>query len=240
MNKFVKDLGAINTNYENPHGLDSDNHYTTAYDLSIITSYALKNKVFKDICSTQYATIEKTNTHDKRYLKNKDKLLFTQDGCVGVKTGFTDNAGRCLVNACEQNDMQIISVVLNCGPMFEECLRLTNKAIDEYEMIEFVKPYNYISDIIVKNGEVNNIGVANVRGYKVPILKSEKSLYNVVYDFPNEIEAPINVNTVIGKVQVIKGEEVVFEDNIYAIESTRNIDLKHLLNNIISKFWVER
>ena len=239
MNEFVKNIGVNNTNYENPHGLDSDNHYTTAYDLAIITSYALKNDIFRDICSTQYATINETNTHEKRYLKNKNKLLFSEENCIGVKTGFTDNAGRCLVNASEENGMQIISVVLNCGPMFEECLRLTNKAFNEFEMIEFVKPYNYISDVVVENGEVNNIGIANVKGYKIPVLKNEKELYDVVYDFPNVIEAPIELNSVIGKVYVYKGEEVIFEENIYAIEETRNVDIKYLLNNIISKFWIE-
>ncbi len=238
MNKFVKKIGANNTNYINPHGLDADGHYTTAYDLSIITSYALKNDVFRDISLTKYATIPETNTHEKRYLKNKNKLLFSDENCVGVKTGFTDNAGRCLVNACEENGMQIISVVLNCGPMFEECARLTNKAMNEYEMIEFVKPYNYITDVVVESGEVNNIGIANVRGFKLPVLKSEKELYNVVYDFPNCVEAPITINSVVGKIVVYKGEQIIFEENIYAIEETRNIDLKYLLNNIISKFWL--
>lgn len=238
MNNFVKKIGANNTNYINPHGLDADGHYTTAYDLSIITSYALKNDIFRDISLTKYATISETNTHEKRYLKNKNKLLFSDENCVGVKTGFTDNAGRCLVNACEENGMQIISVVLNCGPMFEECARLTNKAINEYEMIEFVKPYNYITDVVVESGEVNNIGIANVRGFKLPVLKSENELYNVVYDFPNSVEAPIAINSVVGKIIVYKGEEIIFEENIYAIEETRNIDLKYLLNNIISKFWL--
>ena len=238
MNKFVEKIGAKNTHYVNPHGLDADGHYTTAYDLALITSYALKNDVFRDISLTKYATIPETNTHEKRYLKNKNKLLFSDDNCVGVKTGFTDNAGRCLVNASENEGMQVISVVLNCGPMFEECARLTKKAINEYEMIEFVKPYNYITDIVVESGEVNNIGVANIRGFKIPVLKNEKELFNVVYDFPDTVEAPIEINSVIGSVIVYKGDQAIFEENIYAIEATRNIDLKYLLNNIISKFWL--
>lgn len=238
MNKFVEKIGVKNTHYVNPHGLDADGHYTTAYDLALITSYALKNDVFRDISLTKYATIPETNTHEKRYLKNKNKLLFSDDNCVGVKTGFTDNAGRCLVNASENEGMQVISVVLNCGPMFEECARLTKKAINEYEMIEFVKPYNYITDVVVESGEVNNIGVANIRGFKIPVLKNEKELFNVVYDFPDTVEAPIEINSVIGNVIVYKGDQAIFEENIYAIEATRNIDLKYLLNNIISKFWL--
>lgn len=238
MNNFVQKIGAVNTHYDNPHGLDSETHYTTAYDLALITSYALKNEIFRDVSTTKYATIEKTNNHEKRYLKNKNKLLFKMENCIGVKTGFTDNAGRCLVNAHEENDMQIISVVLNCGPMFEECERLTKKVLDEYEMVTFVKPYNYISDVIVENGEVNNIGIANVRGYKVPVLKSEKESYEVKYDFPNSVVAPVELNSVIGKVLVLKNGEIVFEENIYTIEETRNIDIKHILNNIISKFQI--
>ena len=238
MNEFVSRIGAKNTHYVNPHGLDAEGHYTTAYDLALITSYALKNDVFRDISSTKYATIAETNMHEKRYLKNKNKLLFSDENCIGVKTGFTDNAGRCLVNAHEEQDMQIISVVLNCGPMFEECDRLTKKALDEFEMVEFVKPYNYITDVVVESGEVNNVGVANVRGFRIPVLKEEKDLYNVVYDFPNSIDAPVKINSVVGKILVYKSDQLIFEENIYAIEETRNIDLKYLLNNIISKFWL--
>ena len=137
MNEFASNLGLKHTNFKNPHGLDEDGHYTSAYDLSIMTAYALKNPIFREIVSTERMVIEKNDLYQARYLKHKNRLLFTDENCIGVKTGFTDNAGRCLVNAHEENGLQIISVVLNCQPMFEECDRLTKLAMSEYMMKEF-------------------------------------------------------------------------------------------------------
>ena len=238
MNNFVAKLGALNTHFDNPHGLDSDTHYTTAYDLALMTSYALKNPTFKEIASTKYYTIEKTNNHDMRYLKNKNKLLFTHDDCVGVKTGFTDNAGRCLVNAFERDGMQVISVVLNCGPMFEECLRLTNQAFNEYELVEFVKPYSFVSELNVENGDKNKVGVATIKGFKVPVKMSEKDKYRVEYDLPQVIVAPVEQNKPVGKVNVYYNDEVIFEEPLFATDKSENIDLKYLLDNIIDKWFM--
>lgn len=238
MNNFATKLGALNTHFDNPHGLDSDTHYTTAYDLALMTSYALKNPTFKEIASTKYYTIEKTNNHDMRYLKHKNKLLFTHDDCVGVKTGFTDNAGRCLVNAFERDGMQVISVVLNCGPMFEECLRLTNQAFNEYELVEFVKPYSFVSELKVENGDKNKVGVATIKGFKVPVKMSEKDKYRVEYDLPQVIVAPVEQNKPVGKVNVYYNDEVIFEEPLFATDKSENIDLKYLLDNIIDKWFM--
>ena len=145
MNDFVKRLGLTNTQLKNPHGLDADGHYTSAYDLAAITNYALNNETFLEIVSTKTKVLNEGEPN-VRYLRNKNKLLFSEEGCIGVKTGFTDNAGRCLVNACERDGMRVVSVVLNCGPMFEECDRLNNLAFNEYELKTFVEPYGLVVD----------------------------------------------------------------------------------------------
>ena len=146
MNKTAKKVGAKNSNFKNPHGLHHADHYTTAYDLAIITAYALNNPAFEQIVSTKHYTIQATNTSEKRYLTNKNKLLSTLEGCCGVKTGYTKDAGRCLVSACNRKDFKAVCVVLNCGPMFEESAQLLNSAYDEY---------NY-AKIVDKNKEIYN------------------------------------------------------------------------------------
>ncbi|MBQ8430359.1 MAG: D-alanyl-D-alanine carboxypeptidase, partial [Clostridia bacterium] len=133
MNETAKKAGAINSNFANPHGLDQENHYTTAYDLALITAYALNNDTFKIIVSTKQHTIKATNVSETRYLTNKNKLLRSLEGCCGVKTGFTSKAGRCLVSAVERNGMTLVCVVLNCGPMFEDSATLLNRGFDEYD-----------------------------------------------------------------------------------------------------------
>ena len=236
MNEFVKSLGLENTHFDNPHGLDSKTHYTSAYDLAKITAYALKNETFREIVSTKYKTIEGSEHSGTRYLKNKNKLLFTRDDCIGVKTGFTDNAGRCLVNASEKDGMQVISVVLNCGPMFEECDRLTNKAFSEYEIKEFVKPYTFVSNLIVEDGDKEQVGVATIDGYAALSKKVDEDKYKVEYDIPSSVKAPVNFDTIIGKVKVLFGDEEIYSENLYAIDTSRNIDIKYLIENIISNW----
>ena len=238
MNEFVQNIGAKNTHYDNPHGLDSDTHYTTAYDLALITSYALKNPIFREICGTKYHTIPATNNHDARYLKHKNKLLFSNEECIGVKTGFTDNAGRCLVNAFEKDGMQIISVVLNCGPMFEEALRLTNNAYNEYVMKEFVKPYTIVSDVNVINGDTNKISVATIKGFKIPVKITEIDNYHVCYDVPNDIVAPVSADVPIGTVRVTHNDNIIFEEPLYATSSSSNVNLKYMLDGIFEKWFI--
>ena len=153
MNEFARNCGANNTHFANPHGLDEEGHYTTAYDLALMTSYALKNPTFREICGTKKHIIEPTNVYEyQRFLKHKNRIMFEDESCIGIKTGFTDNAKRCLVSATEKDGMQVISVVLNCQPMFEECMRLDAMAYGEYVVKEFVKPYNYVGTIAVESG----------------------------------------------------------------------------------------
>ena len=236
MNTFVNNLGLTSTHFANPHGLDADGHYTSAYDLAYITAYAMKNQVFREIVGTKYHNIPSTNMYQERYLKHKNKLMFLDDNCIGVKTGFTDNAGRCLVSAYEKDDMQLIAVVLNCQPMFEEADRITKNALNEYMYVEWVKPYNYVSSIKIEDGDKDDVGVVTIKGFSDCILKSEEDLYRVEYDIPDSIVAPIEINKEIGKVRVYKGDEIVFEDSLYAIDSCKNIDIKYTLDNILNNW----
>lgn len=237
MNEFVSKLGLEHTHFANPHGLDEDNHYTSAYDLAIITSYALKNPTFRQIASTERMVIDKTDLYGVRYLRHKNKLLFTDKNCIGVKTGFTDNAGRCLVNAHEENGLQIISVVLNCQPMFEECNRLTKMAMSEYMLKEFVKPYNFVSNIEIDDSEKSEIGVITINGFSKPIKKSEEMNYEVKYVMPDRLIAPIELNQGVGKVQVYYNDNIIYEGELITIEDAKNNNMKYLFDNIIDKWF---
>lgn len=237
MNDFVLRLGLSDTHFDNPHGLDSDTHYTSAYDLAVITSYALKNPMFREIVSTERMVIEPTEFYQARYLKHKNKLLFKYDNCIGVKTGFTDNAGRCLVNAHEENGMQIVSVVLNCQPMFEECERLTNLALENYMMKEFVLPYSFVSNIDISSSDKNEIGVITIEGFSLPILKEEEDMYEVKYILPSSLTAPINLNEKVGTVEIYYKCECIYTGELITIEGAENNDYRYLLDSIIDKWF---
>lgn len=238
MNEFVAKIGAINTSLNNPHGLDDDNHYTTAHDLAIITSYALKNEKFREIVSTKNAIISGNNQVEARYLKHKNKLLFSDDACIGVKTGFTDNAGRCLVHATKQADgMELITVLLNCGPMFEEADRLNKLAVNNFEYAELIKPYNFVGTVNINNGSSNVTNVATIKGFATVVKKGDRQNYIIEYDIPNLIEAPIKNGDKVGKVTVKYNGEIIFEEPLISIDSVDNIDLKYMLDNILNKWY---
>ena len=120
MNQKASELGLKNTSFANAHGLDSEGHYTSAYDLAMITAEAMKNPTFCEIVKAKNVTVSGNEEVSGKALKNKNKLLWSMEGCEGVKTGFTDNAKRCFVCSAKRDGMRLICVVLNCGPMFEE------------------------------------------------------------------------------------------------------------------------
>ncbi|MCH5165783.1 MAG: D-alanyl-D-alanine carboxypeptidase [Clostridiales bacterium] len=128
MNETAQKAGCTNTNFMNPHGLHHDEHYTTAKDLCAIAYYAMKNEVFREIVATKRHSTPYHNHEYNRNFPNKNKILFNYEGGNGIKTGFTKKSGRCLVSSATRNGKTYICTVLNCGDMFEECMRLMDCA----------------------------------------------------------------------------------------------------------------
>lgn len=128
MNETAAKAGAVNTHFANPHGLHHEDHYTTARDLCAISYYAMQNELFRQIVSTKRHTTPYHDHDYKRNFPNKNKILFNYDGGNGIKTGYTRHSGRCLVSSATRDGKTYICTVLNCGDMFEECMRLMDLA----------------------------------------------------------------------------------------------------------------
>ena len=112
MNEKANSLNLVNTHFITPHGLDNENHYTTAYELALLTDYALRNKTFANFVETKSYSV--TINGQPRIITNTNELLGNLNGVYGVKTGFTNGANRCLVTACKRDNLDIICVVLGC------------------------------------------------------------------------------------------------------------------------------
>ena len=126
MNYKAEELGLCDTHFVNPHGLHDKNHYTSAYDLCKLGCYAMRNPLFKEIVGTK--SISVGSDDNKRFWANKNKILNNYHGGNGIKTGFTKDAGRCLIASATRNDVTVVSVVLNRYNMFRECELLMDKA----------------------------------------------------------------------------------------------------------------
>lgn len=222
MNEQAKELNLQNTHFANPHGLDADGHYTSAYDLAIITAEALKNDTFKEIVSTKNIRVTGSKENEPRFLSNKNKLLKTLEGCTGVKTGFTDNAGRCFVCSCTRDGMTLISVVLNCGPMFEESTKLLNACFEKYKMREILEPYAQGENIKVSNGESDFVQTVTKHGFSYPLTDEEFNNIKIVRNQPEILDAPVVKEQKIGEIEIYLDKNLLFKENIYTIENVKS------------------
>ena len=133
MNKKAHSLGLVDTNFVNPHGLDADNHYTTAYELALITKTAMENDFFRELVMTKSYVASGKND---RYFSNSNKLLRSYPKAVGVKTGYTSNAGRCLVSAVNSENEEYIAVTLNDSLDWQDHKEMHTFAFDNFEGYE--------------------------------------------------------------------------------------------------------
>lgn len=191
MNRTAASAGATNSNFKNPHGLHEEGHYTTARDLCRITAHAMKNPTFGEIVRTKQARID--GVEYQRVLNNKNRLLNSLDGCVGVKTGFTKKAGRCYVSAREENGQTMICVVLNCGPMFEEAATLMTEAAKAFPVCKLIKVDTFIN---FDEGCEDGLCAIAVEDFEYPLSETE---------LKNEIKITLDGEEVVVK---LKGKEI--------------------------------
>lgn len=197
MNEKAKELGAYNTNFVNPNGLHDKDHYTTAYDLALISQYAMKNDVFREISSAkQY----KAQTLDN-IIYNKNKVVHQYAFGTGIKIGYTKAAGRCLVASAKKDNTEVIVVVLNDGNWFQDSYDIFDYALDKY------KSYNIVDDdqFILKTED--GVPVFSETGFSYILTDEEKDKIK----FETDVKIPNNKKSKdYGDYKVYLGEKLVY------------------------------
>lgn len=238
MNQTAQLAGAQNSHFANPHGLDDPNHYTTAYDLAMITCYALQNPIFKQIVSTKQYTINATNKSEIRYLANKNKLLSSLDGCTGVKTGFTSRAGRCLVSSCERDGMEVVCVVLNCGPMFETSKDLLNNSFVDYTYACVVDKDEPIYNEYYLNDTKGQLNLMADESFYLPISNLKNEDITIKYRL-NEFSGNVEEGEEIGEIQVFVDKHLQKNIKLYTINKIDVLENADTLKSIQLQ-WEEK
>ena len=241
MNQKAIELNLSNSHFVTPHGLDSDKHYTTAYELALLTNYALQNKTFAQIVNTTNYTVT-INGYGKS-IHNTNELLGSLDGVYGVKTGFTNGANRCLVTSCKRNNMDIICVVLGADTKnfrTKDSIKLIEYCYKNFEVIDLEEIVNTsfnewktenIKNISVEKSfdPIPEIEIANLKFSTVPIEKSlvDSITCKISCDF--NLIAPISKNTVIGNIEVRTDKNIVTScDIVVKNEISKNSVLNYL------------
>lgn len=250
MNTKAQELGLSNTHFESPHGLDSDGHYTTAYELALISDYALKNSTFCNIVGTKNYTVAINGL--PKNLSNTNELLGNLNGVYGIKTGFTNGANRCLVTACKRGDMDIICVVLGADTKSfrtKDSIKLIEysfKTFEYFNIKDFVN--HYISDWQKNNSNFFSIekGCTNQLQIQVdsslettPIIAVRKNLVANIeanIELQSHLQAPVTQNDLLGQLQISSQGTNIAEFNLFSNTSIRKNTITDYMFNFF-KFY---
>lgn len=179
MNATAKKLGLDDTSFENPHGLHSENHYTTALDLALLTSYALRNEELAEIVSTYKCNIRSADG-GVRYLVNHNKLLKSYEGCIGVKTGFTKKGGRCLVSAARRDGLTLIAVTLSAPDDWNDHRAMLDYGFSNYESVLLCERGEKITALHNVSGETLPLTLVADKDARVTVKKGGEKPKRVV------------------------------------------------------------
>lgn len=211
MNEEALRLGATNTHFESPHGLDSDNHYTTAYDLALITAAAKRNKTFNDIVKSKEITKGKHGF--TRSYNNINKLLYSIPDCTGVKTGYTGNAGKCLVSSFNIKDSEIIVVTLNCSARWQESKKIYEYVKENFKESTLKNKGEIVGEVKDKQGNIVPLYVNEE--IKLPIKNGENFNCKLEINDFNLKDKNIHKNSFIGQLKILKGDKEIYSYPVF-------------------------
>lgn len=201
MTERVASIGATDTKFENPHGLDAKNHYTTAHDLSVIAAEALSNSTFREIAATYKYSFKLGDA--TRTIVNHNKLLKIYDGCIGVKTGFTKKSGRCLVSAAERDGITLVAVTLDDPDDWQDHKSMLNYGFDNLESIDLSSTVDIPNSLPTISADYKRV---NIKLSKNTIVKTKDETVSFSYDLPSYIATDIKSGDKVGTITVKIGD----------------------------------
>ncbi len=228
MNKRARELGATNTNFTTPHGLDNDNHYTTASDLLIFADYLLNIDYLANVVNTKN-TVIKIDNYEKP-IHTTNEMLSIYDEANGLKTGYTSKAGRCLVTSMTRNGRQTISIVLGCDTKKQrtrESIQLLNYAYNNFEEVDVYENIKKSFEVTIHKSKNKNYEI-DIAGNKMMLLPlGSKDLLTYSYNMRREMTAPVKKGEVIGTIVIKSQDEII---DVVTVKMPREIKRKGILD----------
>ena len=235
MNEKAAELGMKNTSFVTPSGLDDENHYTTAYDLALLTAAALKNSAFRAACSSKSAVLYYGNPPYRRTLTNHNKLLGNYEGIIGVKTGFTKKSGRCLVTAAEGEGKRVIAVTLNDPDDWNDHRKLLDYGLEKTVVTEF-KNYDVTDVMPIVCGSADLVRVKCEQAKICTAVGTENEIKRKII-LPKFIYAPISAGEKVGEIEYYFKDTLVKTSDIFSVADVESYNRKEnfqkrFLNNL--------
>lgn len=225
MNEVAQSIGCKESHFANPHGFHDDNHYTTCYDMALITKKAITNEDFNHIWGTVSHQIPATNLNVSRYLNHKDKMIkpsseYYYPDLVGGKTGFTDQAGNTLVSFAERNGASLISVVMKADGYdntYKDSIALLDYGFSVYNPEQTIfssKEYSTTANVVQDyNGKTYTLGTVAISGFtdvKMALPKfMDSSNLTIKTVIDNNLKAPVKLNDIVGKIEIYSGDTLL-------------------------------
>lgn len=225
MNDKALKIGAYNTSFKTPHGLDADMHFTTAEDLAFITAYAMKNETFSRIVSTKEISNGIIGKFNRKYT-NINKFLYRIEDADGVKTGYTGNAGKCLVASIKHPYGRYICVVLNSANRWNDAASLMKYAKENYSFIKIMGRDKSLKQLRVYGGDKRYLNAKINDDLYIPVKGDEINNLKVDAFIPSVMFSPIEENEIIGNI-------VVFINDVQTAKYPVYGDKKILRKNFI-------
>lgn len=222
MNNKARELGMNNTNYENVHGLDSENHYTSAADMAIVARELVKHKKILEFSSTYEEYLKKPDG-SSTWMVNTNKLIRYYSGLDGLKTGFTETAGYCLTATASKNNMRLISVVMgeeSSEVRNKETVELLNYGFSNYKTKNILKKTSKFDKIKIYNGKKDTINISLKDDVTDLIGKDDNNNYKYEIKI-DKIEAPIKKGQKVGILILKSNEKKISEFDIVSLESVK-------------------
>lgn len=236
MNNRAKELGMNDTNFVNTNGLPVDNHYTSAYDIALMSKELLSHKKISKYLTTWMDDVVVGKKQAKIGISNTNKLVKHYAGATGVKTGFTQQAKYCLSASALRNNTHLIAVTLcaETSPIrFKDATNLLNYGFANYESVKICGANDKVATVQFKKGEKENVDLVAKDDLSVLIKKGDKKDFQRKVEIKEDLKLPIKKNTELGVVKVYRGKELIGETKIINNEDINKASYLQMLRKIV-------
>lgn len=203
----AREMGALNTQFKNAHGLTAVGHYTTAYDLALLAREAMKDPVFARLVMTRRAEMVWENRRKMCWLNNTNLLLWTLEGADGVKTGTTSVAGKCLVASASRGRRRLIAVVLRSYDRWGDAARLLEYGFDSFQLCWGARAGQAVAAVRVRGGHVGRMTLVPRTPVCIPVRAGQAGAVRRVIEIPRELKAPLRAGTAVGRIGLYVGDQ---------------------------------